>query len=509
MKIWHLLPFSLAMTLAAEEGLCPSPPRCCSRPAVAPCADPRLVPGSIAHHAAFAYLYGDRTEGQAVLKELARLLQLPVQEGSLLCLVQASCPEIVAALSSQPLAEERLLSTSTCELIERAASGLANRKLRGSKIKTEEELLALDAEQVDIARGLMIVLGEETLSSSYEQLVDLLALQVMARLPVQATYHDKIDAINGLLFGQLGIRFPPKMSYGRQIKRYTSPTEVLSSRRGICLGVCLLYGAIAQRIDLPFEIVTPPGHIFLACGSRNIETTAAGAHLDECHYRDLEERPLPKRSAKEVMGLALFNEAADELQEGRLEQALFLYRKSQPYLNNEPSSCLIHGLAALAAGSEEEGVERLKLVLLQADKATTHMLIVAEDLLEKRCDPRFALRLLCHKEEGSELLVQLKLLLEEFATQSSYRGGYPLLAQLCLQAHQRDKAFELLLRYDELFNGDLAAELLLVQIAADRYKLATAWHHLHKSEALSLKRHQRLLRSVQEVRLALTALSRE
>ena len=72
-------------------------------------------------------------------------------------------------------------------------------------------------------------------------------------------------------------RFPPHSLYAKDIDVYTFLPSVLDSRRGVCLGVSILYLCLAQRLDLPLEAMTPPGHIYVRYGEDlNIETTARG-----------------------------------------------------------------------------------------------------------------------------------------------------------------------------------------------------------------------------------------
>src|SRR5205807_1806234 len=86
------------------------------------------------------------------------------------------------------------------------------------------------------------------------------------------------------------------------------------SRQGVCLGVSILYLCLAQRLDLDLEIITPPGHIYLRYPGKeqmiNIETTARGINLPSDTYLGINTRKLEKRTLKEVIGMAFFNQAS-------------------------------------------------------------------------------------------------------------------------------------------------------------------------------------------------------
>ena len=90
---------------------------------------------------------------------------------------------------------------------------------------------------------------------------------------------------------------------------------MLDSRRGVCLGVSILYLCLAQRLGVELEAITPPGHIYVRHVAPdgeivNIETTARGIDVPSEMYLGMETRKLQKRDIRQVIGLAFMNQAA-------------------------------------------------------------------------------------------------------------------------------------------------------------------------------------------------------
>src|SRR5262249_14956743 len=140
------------------------------------------------------------------------------------------------------------------------------------------------------ARALLLSQFENDIKKihTFEAALDLMALQVLAKLTKEATAYDKIHALNQFIFFEMGFRFPPHSAYNGKIEHFTFLPHVLESRRGVCLGVSTLYLCIAERIGLSLEIITPPGHIYIRYKEgdkeKNIETTCRGVHIPTEEY---------------------------------------------------------------------------------------------------------------------------------------------------------------------------------------------------------------------------------
>jgi len=64
------------------------------------------------------------------------------------------------------------------------------------------------------------------------------------------------------------------------------PHRVLARKRGACLGLTLVYLALARRCGLPAKAVAAPGHVLVRLGALNLETTLEGAPRDEAWLRE-------------------------------------------------------------------------------------------------------------------------------------------------------------------------------------------------------------------------------
>ena len=185
-------------------------------------------------------------------------------------------------------------------------------------------------------------------------MIDLMSLQILSKLPENATEKQKIQAINTFIFEEMGFRFPPHSLYSEDIDLYTFLPAVLDSRRGVCLAAYpYSYLCIAQRIDLPLEIITPPGHIYIRTKNCNIETTARGIHIDSDEYLSIETISLQERTLKEVIGMAHFNNASRFWNKKDHEKVRDSYKKAQAYMPDDMLLKELMGYNAVILGDPE------------------------------------------------------------------------------------------------------------------------------------------------------------
>jgi regulator of sirC expression with transglutaminase-like and TPR domain len=119
------------------------------------------------------------------------------------------------------------------------------------------------------------------------------------------------------------------------------PSRVLADRKGGCLGLVLLYLALAERLDLPLVPIFLPGHIALRWRGdsldRNIETLRGGIARSDSFYREnffLARRPWysladgnPDQAlAALVFNLANLHQAQDKVAAAKEEYKLVLDR---------------------------------------------------------------------------------------------------------------------------------------------------------------------------------------
>jgi len=89
-------------------------------------------------------------------------------------------------------------------------------------------------------------------------------------------------------------------------KPFSKLTTVLDSKKGVCLGVSVLYLCLAQRLDLPLELSFHLVIFFVRHVTQeseiNIETTARGINYPSENYLDVNTKLLKKADLKEVIG---------------------------------------------------------------------------------------------------------------------------------------------------------------------------------------------------------------
>lgn len=460
-----------------------------------------LNPRSIPQHLAFYQLYPDTPQGQEALQKAWWLLSGIREEKmppDLLASLQPAVDNIVGLIAKQPYAETPILSEKHLQLIEKAGSRLANRRLRGSKAQSEGEVIALRSDEVDLARGLFLSeLGNDGDAyykmRSYEAMMDLMALQILASLPPNASNQDKISAVNRFIFEEMGFRFPPHSLYSEDIDLYTFLPAVLDSRRGVCLGVSILYLCIAQRINLPLEIITPPGHIYIRYREgeniTNIETTARGVNYDSEVYLGVDTKSLQERSMKEVIGLAHMNNAARFWHQKNYEKVCSCYEKGFPYLSDDALLKELMGFSYLLSGKVDAGKALLQEVAGTVQDHQVSRDTLAEDYLNGNVDAEGIQKIFIHVDEKREsVLEKQKSLQETLSKYPKFRDGKFALATTWLQLHRTKEALEVLKEHHEIDSENPTAEYYLAILHAMRTDYNNAWKHLKNAESLTLKR---------------------
>lgn len=456
-----------------------------------------LEPLSIAQHLAFYQLYPQTAEGKLALSRAWKLIGLGDSKFSDISLpaLDQTVHAIINLVNRQPSLKAADINLSAIEAIEKAAISLGNRKLKGHYASNEEEILALPPEEIDLAHAIFLSQHDQSLDAlkskrHYEAAIDLMALQIRAHLPPLATAQQKIRAINDFIFYELGFRFPPQSSYAKEVDKYTFLSSVIDSRRGICLGVSVLYLALAQRLELPLEIVTPPGHIYIRYRDKNniinIETTARGINIDSSDYLSIDTYALQQRNIKETIGLVHFNRAADCLREENFEKALANYEKASLYLPNERLLDELMGACCILCGNTDKGSFYLKRAV---DSPSDHLIgknTSCEDYLEGKADANALRVLFLHVDEKRESILTKQKMLQEVVKQyPHFRAGIFSLAMTWIQLHRFGEALELLEKFHEIEPTDPKAEYYLAVLYAERFNYPKAWEHLKIAEALT------------------------
>lgn len=174
---------------------------------------------------------------------------------------------------------------------------LANKDKKGLYARSIEQVLRLDANEVDLATAALIV--SEQWSNMvegrrYQSDLDNMALEIRGRLKkkgLQANYK-AVAVINEYLFDELGFKAVTDANDPNDLFLHT----VMDTKRGYCLSLSVLYLSIGERLGMPLYGVVAPGHFFVRYDDGrnrfNIETTSKGGYADDNHY--INEFKVPK-----------------------------------------------------------------------------------------------------------------------------------------------------------------------------------------------------------------------
>lgn len=448
---------------------------------------------SIPQHLAFYELYPETTEGKHALKHAWFLLSgdKSVADDQNLHLLSPNSIQSLIDLVNKPANKETpKLSESDLQLIDELASHLPNRRLKGYYAKSEEEVLKLAPEEVDLARGLFLTqMGKDSFQQirSYESMIDLMALQILSKITLNSTPKEKIKAISELIFDEMGFRFPPHSQYAKDVDLYTFLPSVLDSRQGVCLGVSILYLSLAQRLNLKLEAVIPPGHIYVRWRDGNevvnIETTARGIHIESEEFLGIETRKLEQKNIKEVIGLAHINQASVFLKDEHYHKALESYQKALPYLENYQLLQELIGLSYLFVGEIDKGKKLLTTIRGKIpDHAITSSAMV-DDYLNGKVGIEAIQTIFMQVDEKRESILKKKEALEKsLAENPDFRDGWQALATTWMQLHREKEALEVFKKSIHLNSDDPTAQYYLAVLNAKRFHFADAWKHLKMSE---------------------------
>lgn len=449
-----------------------------------------LDPTSLSQHIAFYELYPKTPEGNKALKKIFYLLNEPKQDLSI------TFPHINMETILQliyPLEEEKKYSTKELKWIQRLSSHFANRKLKGYKIFTLQELFTLPLEEIDLCRGLLLSEFEEQKNAQekilyYESIIDLMALQIQAKLPEHPTDMEKIHAINKLIFHEMQFRFPPNALWSKEIDSYTFLPSVIDQRQGVCLGISVMYLCLAQRLNLQLEAITPPGHIYvrhiMKDGSHlNIETTVRGIHIPTEQYKGFEGRVLEKRTIFEVIGLTFMNQAAVFWSKKDFDQALNLYHKAAKFIRNDPKLWEFLGYQNLFLGRRMLAEKYFKKALQTPERCCDSTIM--EDYLSRKISIEGIQTIFDSPEETFDSLLEKKKHLETLTKQyPKFRAGWMQLSHLKLSLHREKEALSCLKTYFSLDSTQAKINYYLSIIALQRKDYKSAWQHLQLLETL-------------------------
>lgn len=437
---------------------------------------------------AFYQLYPDTIYGNRALHSAWENLQKHRTEkipmGSGIDIPNINIDTMIQFLSQTPTGRKNLLNNDQIELLERISDHLMNRKLKGHQIWNKEELMRVEAEEIDLSRAILLHEFDDIHTiRQYEVFLDCMALQILATLPLSATPIDKIHALNNWIFYERQFRFPPHSLWPKDIDSYTLLAQVIDNRQGVCLGVSILYLCLAQRLGVSLQIFTPPGHIYLSYTDDNqtinIETTARGRNVPTRDYLSSNIRLLQKRSLREVVGMVFINQGSKFLRLQDYTKAIQFYDKAIMYLPDDPVVKELLGFMLLFTKTrEKEAIDLLSSVSNNFNPALIYQSSIAKDYLENRINLEGVKTLWLPIKEARESILeknrQLQKLIEEFPIT---REGLFHLAISYLQLSNTIEAEKVLLRYITIAPGHPTVHYYLSILAKKHMNLPSAWKH--------------------------------
>ncbi len=458
----------------------------------------RLDPHSISQALAFYELYSETTEGKEALLRASRLLT---------GMEHASIEVLSSYLQTF---QSTVLTPEAIQVINELSTALPNRRLKGYGATNEAEVLLLPPEEIDLGKALLLsqLAGRPDAlqqAESYCAVLDIMALQILAELPPLPTPEDKIRATNRLIFEKMHFRFPPHSIYSKEIDLYTFLPSVMDNHLGVCLGVAALYLAIAQRIDLPLEAITPPGHIYVRYRDDerliNIETTARGIDLPTEQYLNVNTRSLAVRTIKEVVGMTHFNQASLYLQNGNYAEAARCYEKASLYMPHDPLVNELLGFCTIFIGKKEEG----RALLMEARETFPEGMVaqgtMPADYLEGAVDEEGIHTVFALVDETRESILRKQAKLQQVLVKfPHFREGLEHLAITWIQLNRPKEALEVLMRYHSFDASNPTVEYYLAVLHAKREDYAHCWTYLKNAETLTAARnfHPKALRELRK-----------
>jgi tetratricopeptide (TPR) repeat protein len=166
---------------------------------------------------------------------------------------------------------------------------LANKDKDGLYARSIEQVLRLDANEVDLGTAALIISEQWSnvvAGKRYLSDLDDMALEIRGRLKkkgLKANFK-AVSVINEYLFDELGFKPVPDANDPNDLFLHS----VMDRKQGYCLSLSILYLSLGERLGLPLYGVVVPGHFFVRYDDGqvrfNIETTSKGGYADDEHY---------------------------------------------------------------------------------------------------------------------------------------------------------------------------------------------------------------------------------
>ncbi|MHC4293354.1 MAG: tetratricopeptide repeat protein [Planctomycetota bacterium] len=166
---------------------------------------------------------------------------------------------------------------------------LANEDNTGLYVRSIEQMLRLEAHEIDLATAALIISEEWSdlvQGRRYQADLEDMAREIQERLEQRNLKRGPraIEVINNYLFDELGFISVDKAHKTEDLFLHT----VMDKGQGYCLSLSILYLSIGERLGLPLYGVVVPSHFFIRYDDGNIqfniETTAKGGSAPDEHY---------------------------------------------------------------------------------------------------------------------------------------------------------------------------------------------------------------------------------
>ncbi len=456
-----------------------------------------INPDSLTELFAFYHIYPETLHGKKAFDRAWELINkhrdLPISPLKDILLPKLDIDPFITMVTKQAGDQVPTISDQTLAMIDHISSHLHHNKLKGHTVWKKSEVQELNSPEIDLARALLIYqFGDDKKQEirSYEAYLDLMALQILSKLPKNPTDLQIIDAISHYIFQDMRFRFPPHSMWAKEVDSYTFLSAVLDSRHGVCLGVSILYLSLAQRLNLSLQIVTPPGHIYVAYkkadGSKiNIETTARGVDLPDERYLSINTCKLVERSLKEVIGMNFQNAAATEWHKKKYEEALKLYDIAKIYMPDDPLLDIFMGFNYLFIGNEEEAKKLLSRAKDHPPRDHVYPDTTLIDYLDGKTDGESIKAIYEHVDETREsILKKQDELLKMIEKWPEFREGLFHIAVTYLQLGRSKEGLEWLNKYHDLDNHNPTVEYYLGILCLNRFQFKKACEHIHRCEEI-------------------------
>ncbi|MBI5906405.1 MAG: tetratricopeptide repeat protein [Deltaproteobacteria bacterium] len=218
------------------------------------------------------------------------------------------------------------------------------------------------------AQGSRDLIGIPVAPSMPEREISRLENRLREELRDVAAGEPAVEAVRRVLLVEEGFTYDKSPG---EPENYLLET-VVSRKRGNCLGLSMLYLALAERLGVPFRGVYVPSHCFVryegAAGRTNVEFSDGGAAWDDERYRR-EFRVAPGRPyllslrPDEMLGVFLKSLGAGYSRRGRDADALRIYEEAARRYPGLPDVHYNAGVSLHKLGRLEEAGARYRLAI--------------------------------------------------------------------------------------------------------------------------------------------------